>query len=217
MKDLNSGRPHAFYTAQTAEQAKLLTDSTSKAFFKPFVGRDRTVSQAAAELGCNLNTLLYRIKTFVRADLLYVVREEKRAGRPVKVYRSVGDEIFIPFNSTPHADLEELLKAQLEPFLSNLLSHLAHAYRQNGSKGQRLYRDNKGTVWTNMTESATGFSREDVQTSVMLYNDITTRLTDDEVRTLQRALSDLFTQSLPTPDKQGKTYTLQVALVPTPD
>ena len=49
-------------------------------------------------MGCSLNTMLYRIKTLLlRAGLLEVVREEPRKGRAVKIYRSVHDAYFIPF------------------------------------------------------------------------------------------------------------------------
>ena len=73
----DSGSP---YTVTDTAQARLLTEPRSRDFFKPFLARERSASQAAEELGCSLNTLLYRIKTFLQADLLHVTRQERRAG-----------------------------------------------------------------------------------------------------------------------------------------
>ncbi len=116
MSGENSGRPLAKYEVHDPLQARLLTHPVSKEFFKPFLARERTVSQTAAELGRSVSATLYRVKTFLRAGLLYVAREEKRSGRPIKHYRSVADAFLIPSETTPYAGLEERLSAQLERF-----------------------------------------------------------------------------------------------------
>lgn len=56
---------------------------------------------------------------------------------------------------------------------------------------------------------------ENFQSPVVLYRDATAQLTDEEAKALQRTLNDLFERSLEN-RKQGKPYTLQVALVPLP-
>ena len=79
----------SFFTVTDSEQARLLTEPVSKEFFKPFLARERSASEAAEMMQCSLNTMLYRIKTLLRAELLKVVHEEPRKGRAVKIYRSV--------------------------------------------------------------------------------------------------------------------------------
>ncbi len=194
----------------------MLTHPTSKEFFKPFLARERTVSQAASELGHSVSTTYYRVKTFLRAGLLYVAREEKRAGRPIKHYRSVADAFLIPFETTPYAGLEERLSAQLEPFLHDLVQRLARAYRENGWDVQSMYRGEDGTVWTNYAvDTLENTVIENFQSPVVLYRDATAQLTDEEAKELQRTLNNLFERSLEN-RKQGKPYTLQVTLVPLP-
>lgn len=205
----------AFYEVRDPEQARLLTDPVSKEFFKPFLARERTVSQVAAELGCSVSTTLYRVNTFLKAGLLFVASAEKRAGRAIKHYRSVHDAFFIPFDRTPYAGLEERLIAQLEPFWRGMIARLARAYRDNGLDGQSMYRDEDGTVWTNFAADALETSAPATFASpVVLYRDATAQLMDEEVRALQRALNDLFERSLEGQGRRGKAYTLQVALVP---
>lgn len=217
MTEGNSTRPpvEAFYEVRDPEQARLLTDPVSKEFFKPFLARERTVSQVAAELGCSVSTILYRVNTFLKVGLLFVTRDEKRAGRAIKHYRSVRDAFFIPFDRTPYAGLEERLIAQLEPFWRGMIARLARAYRDNGLDGQSMYRGEDGTIWTNFAADAFETSALATFASpVVLYRDATVQLTDEEVRALQRTLNDLFERSLEGQRRRGKAYTLQVALVP---
>ena len=91
---------------EDADQARLLTDSEAQMIFRPFLARELTASQAASETGRDLNAVLYRLRQFVAAGLVKVVREIKRAGRPIKVYRSTADAYFVPYEFTPFASLE---------------------------------------------------------------------------------------------------------------
>lgn len=215
MSGEDSSRPPARCEVHDPLQARLLTHPVSKEFFKPFLARERTVSQAAAELGRSVSATHYRVKTFLRAGLLYVAREEKRSGRPVKHYRSAHDAYFVPSDKTPYAGLEERLSAQFGPFWQDVMQRLARAYRENGwDDGQSMYRGEDGTVWTNY---AADFFKDPVLENfrfpVVLYRDVTAQLTREEAVELQRTLNELIERSLEN-QKQGKPYTLQLALVP---
>lgn len=62
----------------------------------------------------------YRAKTFLDSGLLKVVREEKRAGLPVKIYRSIADAFFIPFELSNHADQEGQMIERYESILHQI-------------------------------------------------------------------------------------------------
>ena len=150
MKGESSGRPpaEAFFTVQDEKQAKLLSDAKSFGYFKPFLAKTCTVSQAAEEVGCNLDTLLYRVATLLEAGLLRIVHLEKRAGRPIKHYRSVHDAYFIPHNVTPYADVEERLRAQMQKGHDLLVQGIAKYLRDMEQEGRRVYRrQDDGVVW----------------------------------------------------------------------
>jgi hypothetical protein len=104
------------------EQARLLTDPESFRYFGPFLAKDCTVYQAAKELGCNVDTMLYRVKTFVEADLLKIVETGSRRGRPIKVYRSSADAYFVPFAVTPFEDIEASIKQQFKAIETSSLT-----------------------------------------------------------------------------------------------
>jgi hypothetical protein len=122
------------------EQARLFSDPAALRYLKPFLGREQTVSAAAREAGCSLETMLYRVRTFVRAGLLAVIREQKRAGRPIKYYRTVADGFFIPFALTPYTDLEALLSSVDSERQQVFIRTVAQLLREAGIEGRRIYR-----------------------------------------------------------------------------
>ena len=190
----------------------MLTEPRSRDFFKPFLARERSASQVAEELDCSLNTLLYRIKTFVQAELLHVTREEQRAGRAIKVYRSVHDAYFVPFHLTPHATLEERLTAQAAPIFANLIRSYGAALQQTERFGQHLLRAENGSVWT------TDFPPKLTPAGLpVVYYDAITPLDDAEARDLGRDLKALFergTRGGVADAKKSQPYMLMVALLP---
>ena len=218
MEDEKSGRTpgEIFWTVTDSRQAELLTDATSKVFFKPFLARECSVSRAAEEVGCNLNTMLYRVKTFLKAGLLVVAREEKRAGRPVKLYRSAFDAYLIPDGVTPYANLEERLMRQMRPFWETVMRSLARAYRERGWGGQHLHRTPEGVVTTSLATKETGLTDFwSVEPPFDVYSDMRLKLTAEEAEGLARGLLELLKNASQTIVKEeGKRYILQVALVP---
>ena len=210
MTDLDSG---SFFTVTETEQARLLTEPTSKEFFKPFLARERSASEAATVMQCSLNTMLYRIKTLLRAGLLGVVREEPRKGRAVKIYRSVHDAYFIPFSVTPYATLEERLEVQAAPIFSGLIHSYAAALKKNERYGHHIFTDENGTVLTSdlLPElTPTG--------QAVVYSDMTVQLRDEDARAVAQELRAVYERAgrlgLPRGDKAGQEYLHIVALLP---
>lgn len=208
MADVNSG---SFYRVADAAQARLLTDPRSVAAFKPFLARECSAGQAAAELGCPLNTLLYRVRTFVRAGLLQVTRAEPRKGRAVKHYRSVHDAYFVPFSLTPYATLEEQLAAQGAPLFRQLVRSYAAAFRGSDRYGRHLLRAPDGAVWT------TDLPPDQTPAGLpLVFFDTTTSLNQPGAQALGLDLKTLFARGAEarhqTPD--GPAYLLMVALLP---
>jgi hypothetical protein len=217
MAEPNSGRPppEAFVVVRDPLQARLLTDPASFRFFEPFIDRDRTVSQAADEIGCRLDTMLYRVKTFLNAGLLAVSRLEKRAGRPIKHYRSSSSAYFVPFEVTPYAGLEERLKAGFEARQEMLVKSLARLLREHGWEGQRIFRSASGEVWTEgAADTARSFDPKDPMTPVVLDFSLTVHLSRDEAKALQLELSRLLERYRDRESRPGQAYTFGVALVP---
>lgn len=217
----SSGGPA--WEVRTPLQARLLTDATSRAYFMPFLARTRSVAQAAGELGCALDAMYYRVRRFLAAGLLEVVGQRRRAGRPIKLYRSVADAFYIPFALTPFTEIEERVRHDVAAEDEAVVAALARALRDYGLEGRRLYRLPDGE---DMMESAAdaGEAREwrQVVRSWPAHRPVAERtsseldLTDAEARELLLALFAL--QDRYRRDRAGKgrrrRYHLQFALVP---
>jgi Helix-turn-helix domain len=215
MTGLDSG---SFYAVTSARQAQLLTEPKSKEFFKPFLARECSVTQAAKELGCNLNTMLYRVKTLRSAKLIKVTRREKRKGREIKYYRSLHDAYFIPFRLTTFATLEERLETQGAPIFSTLTTAYAHALKQHEHFGNYIFQDPTGGVIT--TDLVPDLLPSGLP---VVYSDFTAYLHKEDALAIADELRRVFKQGLgankgakPTTSKKDK-YLMMVALLPVPE
>ena len=233
MTEQDFGRPpaEAFFTVTDPEQARLLSDRESFRFFEPFVARELSATEAATELDCKLDTTLYRIKTFLKAGLLGVSRLEKRAGRPIKHYRSVHDAYFIPFEVTPYAELEERMREHYRAQEAVILPATAKLLRASGLEGYEFYRHSEsGTVWSN-SASRTGelsdllklfFNPHDAQLAASYRGPIggdfnsTLHLTDAEAKALMLKLYELRNNiETRQPAPGTKPYFLSMTFLPT--
>lgn len=131
-----------WFTARTPEQARLLSDPVALRHLTPFMGRTLGTSAAAREAGVSVERMLYRVRQFVNTGLLQQVGEEKRAGRPVKLYRAPGG-LRIPFALTPFDDLAAQVARHGQPYdrlrarasgrrMHRLEQHARLIYRDDG-------------------------------------------------------------------------------------
>lgn len=129
------------------DQAAILANPKSRRYFEPFLGRENSVASASRELNCSVETMTYRTKTFLQADLLKVVHDQKRRGRSIKHYRAVADVFFLPFVNMGQADVRETLQMQYSNRLEPLVAGIARVVDKSQTTGQYFYCDPEGEVW----------------------------------------------------------------------
>lgn len=159
-------------------QARFLTDPAKKRFFLPFLARERRVAEAAAEVGCSVNRMLYQVRTLMGAGLLQMLREEPRAGRPVRVYRSVHDAYFVPFAATPYDTLEQRITVQGDPIWAGLVAAYADALRSSRRHGHLLRRIGETVATTDQLPETTPTGQ------ALFWSDSTIVLRDADARRL---------------------------------
>ena len=84
---------------RTIEDPRLVSffmNSAAARVLLTFVDEPRSVSAAAALLGLPLERVHYYVTRLAAHGLLTVVREQKRAGRPIRFYRSCAERFFVP-------------------------------------------------------------------------------------------------------------------------
>lgn len=194
MTDNNSGRPTSgVHTVDDPQLATVLTDPVARQYYRPFVARARSVKEAAEEVGCALDTMLYRVRVFVKVGLLKVVEQRPRHGRAVKYYRTIFDEYFVPHAVTPFSTLEERLYATFEPYMREWARSVAREAVSVGAEGMRLYRDVDGQVWTKGAADESGLRSLDAPALRPRWDlAATLYLSTPEVREVQAALTRLL-------------------------
>jgi len=228
MKEPNYGSVSAHASTQTVQdptQAKLLSEPKSFRYFAPFLAKTCTASRAAAGVGCNLDTMLYRIRTFLKAGLLEVVRLEKRSGRPIKHYRSVFDSYFVPSSATSYVNYEDEVRQMLRMYEDVIAKELARTRRTLNRQGLRIYRDRRGEVSSHTASSEEHIIDYDTlpelaqsrELAAVTLAEIFTDellLTDKEARTLLSDLYKLWRENKREPESSREPYLLRVVLVP---
>lgn len=224
MEDANYGSPNT-HRVEDEIQARLLSDTKAFSYFIPFLAQTRTVSEAAQEIGCNLDTMLYRVKRFLEAELLEVVWVEKRAGRPIKHYRSVHDAYFVPLSLTPFATFEEEVRQLVRRYENTIIRELARSSRTLNRQGKRIYRDKFSEVATHTAKDEEEIFAFDSLPELALdstfNHTLVAELFSDELLLTQSEAKELLAQLYRLwrdhklePTAARKPYVLQVALVP---
>jgi hypothetical protein len=128
------------------EAAKLLMRNDYRTILDAFVGRERSVAEAAEAQRLGLDATLYRVRRLHRAGLLVHSGTRPRAGRPVKLYRAAHDAWFVPFEALPYADLEETFLELHVAHARALARAAARALRDSAWSGYRIERDDDGRL-----------------------------------------------------------------------
>ena len=147
LRDMKEAESPSLQSITDAAAADLLMNPYTLRQLAPFLGRECTVTQAARETQEKPNTVLSRVRRFVKLNLVKVVREEQRKGRALKVYRSTADIFFVPFEATTAETLETMLQERDAYWETLLRRGVVRARAEDvGTWGTRVYRDASGRL-----------------------------------------------------------------------
>lgn len=206
------------YRVTDPAQARLLTDPVARDFLGPFLGRTASVAEAAAELGAAQNTTLYRVRTLLRAGLLRQVGERRRAGRPIKLYRSSHDHYFVPFAATGYDTLEDRLRAQGRPIWDGLIDAYAAALHGHRRYGHHVFRSGGAVMTSDLLPEQSPSGRP------LFWSDTTVTLTDADADELAARLREWYAELVRRSPasttggsgEKGRRYLALAALLPVP-
>ncbi len=205
----------SYHVVRDPTAAELLMNPTTLRQLAPFLGRERTVGQAATESGELANTVLKRAKRFLAAGLLEVSGTLPRRGRPMKLYRTIADLFFVPFEATAAESLETSL-AERDAYWERLLRRNVVRARMEalGTWGTRVYRDERGRlqVQTAVTPEADATTLDAAAPAVLSSWRDSVTLDFEDAKALQREMYELL---LRYEQKQGaQRYIVRLALAP---
>ncbi|MFC3859599.1 hypothetical protein ACFOPQ_02295 [Deinococcus antarcticus] len=193
--------------------ARLLTDPATRRVLAAFHGRGQTVAGAARSLALAPDTVLYRVKQALRADLLEVVSEQARRGRPQKVYR-LPLPLFVPGSLIPGGP-DVLLHADEDAFTARVRASRA-ALLCRGQWGLLVSAGQDGLVTEISAPQQQGSTHEVLQAQqapALLDIHTPLHLTFEEAKALQAHLWAIYQAQDGRTGQEGN-YLLRLTLYP---
>ncbi|MEW6420099.1 MAG: helix-turn-helix domain-containing protein [Deinococcota bacterium] len=172
-----------------------------------------TVAALARRHGLSLNAAYRKVQKFGRLGLLTVLREERRAGRAVKVYGCPHQSFFIPRDLIP---LEEQVTETFGPYQHLLAQKLIEASRHPANPvGGLIFTVRAGGLWLLPATERGERWRPDVPgTPAHVHSSGPLYLDYQEARALERELYALFDRYR---RRRGSApYLLHMVLAPIP-
>jgi hypothetical protein len=107
----------SWHLVQDSKAAEVLLAPSEFRLLSVFFGQERSLSQAAKLLKLPPSSLKRKLEQWQHLGLLLQTRLEPRKGKPMRFYRAVSSQIFVPFGFSHAADMGELIwSAQAELF-----------------------------------------------------------------------------------------------------
>jgi hypothetical protein len=192
--------------------AKVVTDRAQLRLLAPFMGQERTVSQAAEVLNLS-TTATYKVALrFLKLGLLHETRREARAGRALRYY-SAPDAFFTPFTVMSLEQIGQLNRAaHLERFERNFARTVRHELHGRWGALTRVMPSGE-PFYDVATQGGVSWNPLDDEAPLILSGWNLVTLPPTEARTLQREIMAVIKPYL---NRQvaGKTYLLGVFLTP---
>jgi hypothetical protein len=109
---------------ENPETAAIFFQAKSLELLGVLIESERSLQQISDALGWPINTSKYQLERLCQAELVTCTREEARAGRPIRFYRAIASQFFVPYAFTPAMNpatlLEQEYAAKAKRFAHNL-------------------------------------------------------------------------------------------------
>ena len=218
---------HRWFRVEDPAAAAFLVEADLRGYVTPFLGAATSVSDAARQLGSDLDTVYYRVRRMHSLGIVRVSDQRARAGRPIKHYATPAEGLFIPFSATPAATLEELILAGNARLDDQLVRGLVDATWEMIDDPQRwgfrLFRDEHGRVHFDYAPEGAPDDFDlhrfmlDAGAPALLSAWTTLHLRRDDAKALQTELYELLQRYLALADateEHTHAYLTRIAMTP---
>jgi hypothetical protein len=109
---------------ESSKTAALMFQAKSLELLSVLIESERSLQQISGVLAWPINTSKYQLERLCQAGLVTCTREEARTGRPIRFYRAIASQFFVPYAFTPAMNpatlLEQEYAAKAKRFAHNL-------------------------------------------------------------------------------------------------
>jgi hypothetical protein len=210
-----------YYVKYTHAAQALLHPETFR-YFAMFLGQEQSLANAAKILKQPVSSLKYHVIKFIEWGLVTQTRTEPRQGKPIKYYRAVADQFFIPLAQTKQDTLTDWMKFMQIPLLEQYCTDFVQAASQlhpqsaNGGTCIRVIENNRISI----DFSASPPPNVNFQPNSMkpLWNSWTTiHLTNTQAEKLHQEITQLWSrvmQENSQAQQNTRAYTLHLGFTP---
>ncbi|MBB6098146.1 hypothetical protein HNR42_001571 [Deinobacterium chartae] len=152
------------------------------------------MARAARASGGSANTLLSRVRRWVRWGLLHPVRTERHPRGRMQVYRSSAQGYFVPYHATRAEDLRALAEQVYLPAFEHLLARYAGGGEALGGDWGLLFTPGSHGNWSiaPRADPRKDCSPLDAALPPLLLEAAILRLDAADAKALQRELHDVI-------------------------
>ncbi|GEM46248.1 hypothetical protein [Deinococcus cellulosilyticus] len=217
--------PQDWLTIQDEAAAAFLVSPEGTRFFQPFLAQECTIKELTQLLGCTTLQAYRAVENMEKLGLIRLVGRIPRRGKPLKVYRSVADHVFVPFKYAPHHSFEDLMVSRDNTWRDQLFQGLAHqiyqAEREDGRDLGLRFMRHEGVVYvvqalgSGQDGSPGLMSRFRGQDAPAVRDDWRLlSLTRAQAKALQQDMQELLEKYSHQDRGEGANYVLRMALAP---
>jgi hypothetical protein len=202
------------YRVTNRKQALMLIDHAVVRYLLPFLGEESSAADAARSLDVSLDVLLPRVRRFVDAGVLRQTGEVARKGRPIKLYRAIADEFFVPSSVIELSDAripDRHYETQMEAAFLAAVDHFAHLAPEIGL---RVYRHDDAIDVRGAASSGINVPFDSPQAPPVMREWRTIALTPARAKRLQGDLLRVLAEARADHDPAGDSVMLSVRMVP---
>ena len=165
-------------TIDDPEAAAVFSHGRGRKILLALVAEDRSLSELVRLTETPLNLLHHHIGKFLRLGLVVIARAERRAGAPIKFYRSTAQSFLVPAElmaTTPGHGLNARLRETLDRGLSGAIKGMSYSC-ENGRPRMRVVKAPEANtvtaeLWLELSLSRTDAAalRDDLRSLLQAY------------------------------------------------
>ncbi|GGJ41057.1 ArsR/SmtB family transcription factor [Deinococcus roseus] len=197
----------------------VLLTQTNQRILEACMLREHTLKELVEELHLEMSEVHYRVQQLIRAGILKVAREEKRAGRPIKYYAPTQQNFFLPFKDTVYNTVSDFVSQQMEPIMRRFIDLIFRNVPQVGEWGLSFGLQEKDgkftTIFRQEGKHPEGLKGEEMQLRyrvLAMWQNLS--LLPEDARSMQRELMDLYEKYRQKQNSDGEKHMLGLFFTP---